>query len=376
MSHTTRWTLIVCAMTAFLVVVWGGVAFGYLESQPYPAGPYHDNGNCYDCHTNECGQCHSSHLNGPAKYWGPHGEYSTATSKCEICHTIHVASGTLKLLPGNTVKAVCETCHDGTGGNGVYGAIAARGLTVGGGHSIDATNVVPGGDRLTGGSAVATFTGENNYLTCDDCHSPHDSNTVVEYFSDRRRSARGYSLQRNEVPESSKLLRQQPTSASTATPEYGSDWCLGCHGGRLPGTVHNHPVESSETVASYYVYRNVPVVNSDSPTSQTVLGQLGGRPSARGSGNRGYLMPYPRTAQQSGHYPLCQQCHEDSRDVGDLTAAGLADAEPSVVTTLDGRVASDNPRFQNFPHETVNENMLVETGDDLCLNCHPVSGLP
>jgi hypothetical protein len=38
--------------------------------------------------------------------------------------------------------------------------------------------------------------------------------------------------------------------------------------------------------------------------------------------------------------------------------------------------ANDNPLFQNFPHETTNDNMLVETNDDLCLNCHPATALP
>jgi hypothetical protein len=37
---------------------------------------------------------------------------------------------------------------------------------------------------------------------------------------------------------------------------------------------------------------------------------------------------------------------------------------------------TDTPRFQTFPHEGVNANFLVETDDNLCLNCHPVSGLP
>jgi hypothetical protein len=107
-------------------------------------------------------------------------------------------------------------------------------------------------------------------------------------------------------------------------------------------------------------------------------------------GNRGYLMPYPRTTGdggQDGHYPICQQCHEDSRYVGDLAADGSARAEPFVVEYGDGVVwdwarsewatgTADNPMFQNFPHETENRRMLVEEYDDLCLNCHPMSQLP
>jgi Doubled CXXCH motif (Paired_CXXCH_1) len=41
-----------------------------------------------------------------------------------------------------------------------------------------------------------------------------------------------------------------------------------------------------------------------------------------------------------------------------------------------GDAGTDNPPFQNFPHETVNAKMLVETNDDLCLNCHPADKLP
>lgn len=98
---------------------------------------------------------------------------------------------------------------------------------------------------------------------------------------------------------------------------------------------------------------------------------------------RGYVMEDPRTAAQAGHGPLCQQCHEDARNVGALYD-GLAVPAPEMVVR-DG-VADDpsptgerdraNPRFQNFPHETSTLNMLVETGDDLCTNCHAVNRLP
>ena len=76
--------------------------------------------------------------------------------------------------------------------------------------------------------------------------------------------------------------------------------------------------------------------------------------------NAGYLMPYPRTTGaggQSGHGPICQQCHEDARNVGTLSTDGLATAaafQSSVPswTAPDGWNSTDNPRFQTFPHET------------------------
>jgi hypothetical protein len=51
--------------------------------------------------------------------------------------------------------------------------------------------------------------------------------------------------------------------------------------------------------------------------------------------------------------------------------AGAEASAAPLVASLDGASASGNPRFQNFPHETQNEHLLVETADDLCLNCHP-----
>ena len=162
------------------------------------------------------------------------------------------------------------------------------------------------------------------------------------------------------------------------------------------GAVHNHPVESSITQPVPYLYRNLPVLASAGPTGATKLGGLGGVPFEETlhqmtmdnpEGNFGYLMPWPRTAQQDGRYPICQQCHEDARMVGNLDEDGLATVVPFQVHAADGVkwdastsrwVANmdDNPRFQNFPHETTNRYMLVETQDDLCLNCHPVSQLP
>gem|GEM_PF-5986730 len=35
-----------------------------------------------------------------------------------------------------------------------------------------------------------------------------------------------------------------------------------------------------------------------------------------------------------------------------------------------------NPVFVTFPHQTTNDMLLVEQYDDLCTNCHPVTGLP
>ncbi|MDP2299599.1 MAG: cytochrome c3 family protein, partial [Actinomycetota bacterium] len=68
--------------------------------------------------------------------------------------------------------------------------------------------------------------------------------------------------------------------------------------------------------------------------------------------------------------------HEDSRTVGEPGAVMPAEVYRYGDGRTSGDAGTDNPLFQNFPHETQNRFMLVETDDDLCLNCHSVSSLP
>lgn len=318
-----------------------------------PAFAYNEGGSA-DPSKTDCASCHAGDYGK-----GPHGGYAVGSDKCQTCHSVHDApSGAVMLLQKATITGTCFTCHDGTGGDGVYGTIAARGLTPGAAHRVDVTSTVPIGDPVTGGSISRTFSGPDGTLGCGDCHNAHGANTVAPFRGDRLRTA-------DATPSalSDRLLRRQPTSAPYATDSYGSDWCASCHQGALDGNGnHDHPAETSAT-AGEYTYAGVPSLVSTT-SSETTLAPLGGS-------NLGYLMPDPRTPLQQGHAPLCQQCHEDSRSVGQVGAA-----TPFSVTAPDGTNASDDPRFQDFPHETVNTRMLVETGDDLCTNCHSPAQLP
>ncbi len=324
-----------------------------------------------------CGECHlPGAMAGTGTRWGPHGGYTATTHACEACHTLHDAPTDFNLLPGETIYATCMTCHDGTStiGEGVYGAIEGRGLSVAAQHGIETTTVIPGGDASTGGSSVGTFAGPGGKLTCSDCHSPHGNNCVAPFYGERQRSYRWGIM---TLQTQNRLLKQRPGTATTATPTYGSDWCLACHQGRAStlSQTHNHPAESLATTTTPFTYNNVARLAAGANATATTLGPLG-------ANNGGYLMPFPRTAQQTGHLPICQQCHEDVRNVGSLGATGNAGTvSPYLVTSADGRAVADKPRFQNFPHEATSYRMLVEATatayyDDLCLNCHPVAALP
>lgn len=284
---------------------------------------------------------------------GPHRGYIATSQRCKACHSVHEApSASAALLSSDTIRQTCEACHDGTGGRGVYGALAARGVSPVARHRIDVTSVVPGGSASTGATRTGTFAGEDGRLSCIDCHSPHGSKTVAAFRADRARTGTD-----NADYDSDRLLRTRPFGGETTVTAYGTDWCGSCHSGRVTTNpaVHNHPVDSVLVTTTPYIYNNVARLLT---STTTTLGPMG-------RSNRGYLMPYPRTAQQTGHAPICQQCHEDQRSLGTTITP-----QEFQVTSVDGSNASDNPRFQVFPHEGANVAFLVETGENLCTNCH------
>lgn len=307
-----------------------------------------------------CPQCHSTTSAGDVGTWdgsGPHANYSTTTSKCKLCHDVHVApDDSILLLRGATVSQTCLMCHDGTGsGIGPYDAIEAHGQVVVGEHSVEVTNIIPGGSTPLSGT-----------LSCGDCHSVHGSNTVAPFLRD---TGRAYSP--DAYVTSDCLLRNDVASGVVgSTPEYGAKWCASCHDQRHSGAalVNNHPVDSDAA----WGYGDVQSTIDPAVWWQPALaGTLG-----LGRTNSGYIMaPVPssgdgRIELANRRSPMCQQCHEDERDVegtfsADYTFRGTDEWNTPV-----------NPAFVTFPHQTTSANLLVEEWDDLCLNCHAVAELP
>jgi len=356
----------------------GGILFIAMLGVASPVCAYDETGT-----GRTCVECHGSDTPDGSESSGPHGGYTATSKKCATCHSAHKAPADgIVLLPAATVLATCQTCHDGTSGQGVYGVIKARTgvdpadpAEAGAAHRMldtetDPITAIPGGDSTGGGSRPATFSGIAGGLTCSDCHSPHGSNVVDPFTGDRARSTTDTAgLDSASGFRSTRLLRQRPTStddsyASVTT--YGSDWCGACHAGRLSWhELYNHPVEAATTytgTGTAFTYESVARLTG-AGVSTTELGTLG-------RNNFGYVMPDPRTDQQRDHEPICQQCHEDARHVGDVTLRTVDTTEVFDITALDGSAAGDNPRFQVFPHESDNDAFLIETDNDLCLNCH------
>jgi len=309
----------------------------------------------------DCDQCHAVDSQAPpADGSGPHGNYTTTTSKCAVCHDVHNApAGGILLLRGATVSAACLTCHDGTqSGIGPYDTIEAHGGTVVAQHRTDTTNVIPGGTTNLTGS-----------LGCSDCHSVHGANTVAAFLRDSGFSGTTYIGGADAYVTSGCLLRADVNGASVA--EYGALWCAACHDKRHSNstTTINHPVDDTADWGYGDVVSTV-TLNS------WRAGPYDGFGNAIGMGrtNGGYIMA-PAAEDGDGRVetrrdPMCQQCHEDARTVTETFSADYT------YRGTDPWNTPINPEFVTFPHQTTNASMLVETYDDLCLNCHPTSGLP
>ncbi len=341
-------TLAICALVLLVAVPAAAFAF-HTDGRETRGGTVAF--TCADCHVTWAGgdDAGVSTRDGA----GPHGYYRSDTDKCRMCHTVHKApANSILLLPAATIQAACFTCHDNTGAAGVYSAITARGGSVVASHSIDTTTHVPGGSYDLSAK-----------LGCTSCHSVHRATTVAVFATDRELPLGG------GTKFSNALLRDDVGGTPRGTfTKYGADWCAGCHDQRHSGgTVINHPTESSLTAGAFNYGRVASVTGATDLTTE-ILADVD-PPNTTGLGlggsNFGYVMPYPRTAQQGVHKPICQQCHEDARSVG---SPGAAVAFSSTTPT--------NPLVYSFPHQSSNPNFLVEDHDDLCFNCHPIAQLP
>lgn len=338
-----RVAVVFMCVLAFALVP--ATAFGF--SDPAFVSPY------------SCNQCHST-SSASSTDWegkGPHGLYTATTSKCVVCHSVHQApaAGVL-LLTDATLSGSCLSCHDGTGGTAPYDAIAARGGTVVSDHSVDTTSVIPGGSV-----ELSSLAG------CGNCHSVHRAAVVAPFYRDS-----GIAHASQQLASSDCLLRSDVnTTTANAYPVYGAQWCASCHDQRhsSSGTL-NHPVKTS--FAAGYGEVTTTAGLAGYPTRAYGDGSDGTFFVGMGQTNAGYVMA-PVDASVDGRVenrqdPICQQCHEDARNVSTAFKANYRDPDPIA--------EGYNPLYLTFPHQSTKPHLLVETYDDLCLNCHASEDLP
>lgn len=272
---------------------------------------------------------------------GPHGDYISTSQKCEECHAVHRAESPFRLMRYQTVLQNCGYCHDPTFGI-TTPTVSERAMVMEvipssyrlGGHFREPKEVTvsPSLALEVGITSDTTFT-----LTCSSCHSPHANPSITL-------PGEGWFQGDEDTTRSSHLLLCNPGSSTGSYHVYGGGWCADCHERRHNGipSVYNHPVNTATALTAVWYW------NTSTLSWSTM---------SLANSNQGFFQ-YATSGVPPTNYPICQQCHEDSRDVETSYTSGA------------------NPYYVAFPHETENRRMVIETGDDICLNCHVTSELP
>ena len=153
----------------------------------------------------------------------PHGNYATATAKCQVCHAVHQASPAGDTLLKMAADEACFTCHvdNDLTGKVVYGGDADIAAALGDDHhttggncglchaSVHGGNAIQDVASLAGGMLLETFGPRDmNPLSVWDAIDGHSDAEVVT----------GYT--RNEIE----------TSATIRPATFGL-FCTGCHDG-------------------------------------------------------------------------------------------------------------------------------------------------
>lgn len=414
-------TLITLSLVVIMVMVVAGAAYAY------PGGAQGDATGYLTLKATAagCSACHpvTKHT------VGPHGGYSSTTHNCLICHGLHKASSA-QLLPGATVTAVCNYCHDLTGSTlapyyaadlatpgtqivaahrtfdtvnstvyfGVYGDGSGTYYGLDSLRTVIGSTTIPGGNSTDGGNGTLDTAAQGqlsgNTFTCDSCHTPHGLRTVAKYMGESPDKVTG-----NKIYLTNRLLRSNVNGQTVTT--YGSQWCAACHQGRdnhsmsdVNGAVYNHPVDETGPA---YDFENRGL------NSLASLGNAGLTPDATTDGQVYYRIDPANTVDTNFTYdprsnkwftgiaadalngdavrpdgadsgmwtngPTCQQCHGNPRDVDKAYFTG-AWASNKATPDLGA------PSRTTFPHMSTNKYLLTGSNDAFCMNCHGTSNLP
>lgn len=334
-----------------------------------------------------CEACHGDGTGGRSGVHNPTVSYSNpgvaALGRCAICHDVH-ESQQGKLLPERTISDFCFLCHDGTAANvdgdidsdggvalGYYRANNViyglpTGSTPGARHRVNAnainandygetnaTSVIP----LNAGGNLIGWNGQVEVLKCTSCHSAHGYQVVDPFWSKSPYPLAttgtsgveyGWEAWVGGLKTNMYLRRRVNTSTISY---YGSRWCAACHQRAMGGVIagdRDHPIDNTMGYQWLVPFGITP--------SSSVIWEYD-------TFDNVYYFQHSWGATTGAPDPLCMNCHDDPIDVDNF---GVGTNEG----TLDFTYRS------SFPHESYNTKFRVETGDDLCLNCHVTTSLP
>ncbi len=184
-----------------------------------------------------------------------HGSYADTGNECEVCHAVHGATGTYKLLRNNSAASACNACHVGasaltaakvytfTSGvlaEHVIGASSVpdngNGTSVSSLACMDCHDAAPhgAGANASGKLSTAAYTGSEQAF-CAGCHEANNAGTDTHVFDSSADNVRAFAASgdcndcHNDTagfPHETQTLRFRAGTTSTD----GVDAiCLDCH---------------------------------------------------------------------------------------------------------------------------------------------------
>lgn len=162
----------------------------------------------------------------------PHSGYTTATTKCAVCHSVHYAatSGSTWTKAGNTWTAGTENTE-----------MLLRSSVANACNYCHITTAV-GGVQIYGGLVAAYTTSSNtahNFATCEECHAVHGAETYAGANAAKilRQTPNGASIQPEVIattlPTTSTITPLYATTAAAFadTDKYNQQtaFCSSCH---------------------------------------------------------------------------------------------------------------------------------------------------
>lgn len=292
----------------------------------------------------------------------PHGNYTAATVKCQVCHAVHQAAPSGDTLLRVTADMACIYCHvdtnTGIGGAIVYGGNAAIATASGDDHHTIGTGCDECHASVHGSGAITDIPALTGLLLKDDnANEDHNPVTILA------------SLEASGTPTNATGYTQAQYLNGTATRGAAVGvWCSGCHQGSYQNYLPSESVSYGRSggVKGFYKgqfvgHRVMAVANANWNAGNSVSS------SSKTTGQVAFA-----PAEQ------CNSCHDADNGFG---APGFPHYTPGASRFMNqaewagaplenaaGYTA--DPTDTNFYSNSTNANRFFSVQDGTCIKCH------
>lgn len=286
----------------------------------------------------------------------PHGNYSSGTDYCVVCHDVHDAGSDYVLTREPTVTETCGVCHTlfGTQADGTWTTtppdLQASNATASQYAAYENTKV---GGRKSGHRLGITSWAGTNGLGYGE---PSSNDTNYQ-------NAEG-SQNRNDIPGGSQNLRviKSADYGYTSTNLYaGTDasskkatnglYCASCH--TPHGSITGTGSFGNQLMSTDQAKNGAASGSGKSPLTEKLLSS---RPN------------HGEKAVSGGYDSFCIGCHDQRDNVGADGGVSPEHNHPPFCTTCHGN--GEYANYPDFPHTSEKSRLLEKDSDALCTGCH------